>query len=408
MNLLITNISSLLQVCNGLNPVKGSEMSEVNSISDAFLLIRNGVIDSFGSMKDIPNVSDSVLDAEGGLVLPGFVDCHTHLVFAESREREFVMKIHGATYSDIARAGGGILNSAAALRKLSEDELLDRSMPRINELIRKGTVAIEIKSGYGLETEAELKMLRVARRIGQVTGIPVRTTFLGAHAIPAGKSKREYLDQVINEMIPAVTSEGLADFIDVFCENGFFDPAESIEVLIAGKKAGMIPRIHANQLGISGGVQVAVETKSISADHLECIGEEEIHLLSASEVVPVALPGAAFFLRMNYCPARRLIDAGLPVAVASDYNPGSSPSGNMLLMWSLACIGMRMTPEEALHALTINPANVLGLQKTHGSIAEGKTGSVIVTKPVPSLAYLPYHFGMDIIRSVVVSGRVVN
>ena len=408
MNLLISNISSLLQIGEGDAPVRGAAMSVVHQISDAFLLIRDGKIHSFGSMNEIPRVDVPVIDAKGGIVLPGFVDCHTHLVFPESREREFVMKIHGASYSDIARAGGGILNSASALRKLSEDELFERSHTRLQEIIKKGTVAVEIKSGYGLDTESELKMLRVARKLGKVSGIPVRTTFLGAHAIPAGKNKRDYLDQVIREMIPAVASEGLADFIDVFCENGFFDPEESIEVLMAGKKAGMTPRVHANQLGISGGVQVAVETGSASADHLEYLGDEEISLLASSQVMPVALPGAAFFLRMNYCPVRRLIDAGLPVAVASDYNPGSSPSGNMMLMWSLSCIGMRMTPEEALHALTINPACVLGIQKTHGSIAVGKVGSVIITKPVPSLAYLPYHYGMDAIQSVVVSGRVIN
>ena len=408
MDLLITNISSLLQTFRGDQPVRGADMSLISQVPDAFLYIRNGVIESFGSMRDMPEIDAPVLDAAGGMVLPGFIDCHTHLVFAASREKEFVMKIHGASYSDIAKAGGGILNSAAALQSLSEDELFERSLIRLREVIRKGTVAIEIKSGYGLNVVSEIKMLRVARRLGAATGIPVKTTFLGAHTVPTGLTKSDYIDQVIGEMIPAMAAEKLADFVDVFCENGFFDPQESEKILMAGKNAGMIPRVHANQLGNSGGIQVAVKTGAASADHLEHLGEEETRLLASSDVMPVALPGAAFFLRMNYCPARHLINAGLPVAVASDYNPGSSPSGNMMLMWSLSCIGMRLTPEESLNALTINPACVLGLEKSHGSIAVGKTGSVIITRPVPSLAYLPYHYGMDAIRSVVVAGKVVE
>ena len=408
MNILIRNISALAVTSPGLEPVRGKGLAQVSVLPVSYLLIRNGRIDSFGPDSEAPVGVAEEYDAKGGIVLPGFVDCHTHLVFAASREKEFVMKIHGATYSEIAKAGGGILNSAAAVSSIMEDELFERSEKRLQELIRKGTTAIEIKSGYGLSTEAELKLLRVARRLGKTSGIPVKTTFLGAHAVPSGMDKKDYLNLILSEMIPAVANEGLADFIDVFCEKGFFDPEESLVVLEAGKKAGMIPRVHANQLGISGGVQVAVRAGAVSADHLEHLGEEEIKLLQQSSVMPVALPGAAFFLRMPYTPARQLVDAGLPLAIASDYNPGSSPSGNMMMMWSLACIGMRLTPEEALHALTINPALVLGLQNTHGSIAVGKVGSVIITKPVTSLAYLPYHYAMDAIEKVVVSGRLIN
>lgn len=408
MNILIRNISALAVTSPGLEPVRGKELAQVSVLPESYLLIKNGRIDSFGPDSEAPVGVAEEYDAKGGIVLPGFVDCHTHLVFAASREKEFVMKIHGATYSEIAKAGGGILNSAAAVSSITEDELFERSEKRLQELIRKGTTAIEIKSGYGLSTEAELKMLRVARRLGKTSGIPVKTTFLGAHAVPSGMDKKDYLNLILSEMIPAVVNEGLADFIDVFCEKGFFDPEESLVVLEAGKKAGMIPRVHANQLGNSGGVQVAVQAGAVSADHLEHLGEEEIKLLQQSFVMPIALPGAAFFLRMPYTPARQLVDAGLPIAIASDYNPGSSPSGNMMMMWSLACIGMRLTPEEALHALTVNPALVLGIQNTHGSIAVGKVGSVIITKPVTSLAYLPYHYAMDAIEKVVVSGRLIN
>ena len=408
MDILIRNISSLAVTEPGLSPVCGADLANLKILSNAFLLIRKGLIESFGPDAHAPVGLAETYDAQGGMVIPGFVDCHTHLVFAASREKEFVMKIHGATYSEIAKAGGGILNSAAALSVTSEDELFERSLKRLQELISKGTTAIEIKSGYGLTVEAEAKMLRVARRLGKASDIPVKTTFLGAHTVPAGIHKRDYLQVILNEMIPAVASEGLADFIDVFCENGFFDPAESEMILEAGKKAGMIPRIHANQLGNSGGVQVAVRCGAVSADHLEHLGEEEIRLLQNSTVMPVALPGAAFFLRLPFTPARNLINAGLPLAIASDYNPGSSPSGNMMMMWSLACIGMRMTPEEALHAMTINPSIVLGIQHSHGSIAVGKVGSVIITKPATSLAYLPYHYAMDAVENVVVAGRLLN
>lgn len=383
-------------------------MASVPGITNAFLWIKDGLIHSFGSMENVPNHDGEIIDAKGGIVLPGFIDSHSHLVFPSSREKEFVMKIKGASYADIAQAGGGILNSAHSMQGITEDELLEISLLRLNELIKKGTVAIEIKSGYGLNTNAELKMLRVARKLGEYTGIPVKTTFLGAHAVPGGMTKKDYLKLVVEEMIPAVSSEGLADFIDVFCEEGFFNPQESLQVLEAGKNAGMIPRLHANQLGHSGGVDVAITSSAASADHLEYLNDQEIEKLFHSQVIPVALPGAAFFLRLPFTPARKLLDAGLPLIVASDYNPGSSPSGNMMMMWSLACIGMRMTPEEGLNAITINPAVLLGLHHSHGSIAVGKAGSVIITRQIPSLAYLPYHYAMDSIEKVIVSGKIIS
>jgi imidazolonepropionase len=407
MDILIRNISSLFQTTAGTEPVGGQKMGEAPFVSNAFLYISNGLIHSFGPDEQAPSVNCEVIDATGRLVLPGFIDCHTHLIFPSSRENEFVLKIKGASYADIAAAGGGILNSAAALKRMSEDELFEKSFLRLKEIIKSGTVAVEIKSGYGLDTEQEIKMLRVARRLGNVAGIPVKTTFLGAHAVPAGVSKSDYISILKNEMIPAVGSEALADFIDVFCEQGFFTPDESLDVLTTGKKYGMIPRIHANQLSRSGGVQTAVKAGAVSADHLEQMESEDIELLKAGSVMPVALPGAAFFLRLPYTPAREIIRHGLPVTIASDYNPGSSPSGNMMFMWSLACIGMRMTPEEALNAMTINPAFVLGLSHSHGSVHPGKSGSVIITRPFSSLACLPYHYAMPAIEKVIVAGRPV-
>ncbi|MFZ9982184.1 MAG: imidazolonepropionase, partial [Cyclobacteriaceae bacterium] len=372
MDILIRNISALVQTTSGTESVSGVKLGETPSISNAFLYIRGGLIHSFGPDEQAPSVSCQVIDATGRLVLPGFIDCHTHLIFPSSRENEFVMKIKGASYTDIAAAGGGILNSAAALKRMSEEELFEKSLVRLKEIIKSGTVAVEVKSGYGLDTEQEIKMLRVARRLGSEGGIPLKTTFLGAHAVPAGISKSDYLTLLKTEMIPAVAADNLADFIDVFCEQGFFNPDESLDILTTGKNYGMTPRIHANQLGRSGGVQTAVKAGAVSADHLEQIESEEIELLKSSSVMPVALPGAAFFLRLPYTPAREIIRQGLPIAIASDYNPGSSPSGNMMFMWSLACIGMRMTPEEALNAMTINPAVVLGLEQDYGSIHPGK------------------------------------
>lgn len=410
-DILITNIQGLVQVREGeTHAVAGNAMADLPVLPNAYLAIQNGLIQSYGRMSDLPAGSDAqtVIDGAGRFVFPSFVDSHTHLVFAASREDEFVMKIKGATYQEIAAQGGGILNSAKKLQHTSEEELFNRTLYRANEIIRSGTGAVEIKSGYGLTLKDELKMLRVARRIGEESPLTVKTTFLGAHAVPKEMTKDEYVKLVVNEMIPAVAEEKLADYIDVFCEQGFFTPEETEQIVEEGKKFGMKPRIHANQLHRSGGVQVGVKTKALSVDHLENIGEEEIACLKNSSVIPTALPGAAFFLGLTFPPARQMIEAGLPVAIASDYNPGSSPSGNMSLMVALACIKMKMTPEEAINASTINTAVALELEKTHGSITTGKVANVFITKPIPSVAFLPYAFGSNLIDTVILNGKVID
>jgi imidazolonepropionase len=381
-------------------------MAELPILKHAFLLIDRGVITDFGSMKDLPHVQAAeVIDAAGSFVCPSFIDSHTHLVFAASREEEFEMKIKGATYEQIAARGGGILNSTKKLQQASEDQLYERSLTRVHEIIKTGTGVAEIKSGYGLTVKDEIKMLRVARRIGETTPLTVRTTFLGAHAVPAGITKEHYIDLILKEMIPAIAEEKLADYIDVFCEQGFFSMDETEKIVNEGKRFGMKPRIHANQLHRSGGVQVGVKTGALSVDHLENIGEEEIALLMSSNVMPTALPGAAFFLGLPFPPARKMLEAGLPLAIASDYNPGSAPSGNMPLMISLACIKMKLTPEEAFNAATINTAHALELSDTHGTISRGKVANLFITQPIPSLAFLPYAFGSNLIRAVILKGK---
>jgi len=410
-DILITHIKSLIQVRDQPpDLVKGKSMSELPSLQDSFLILSNGLIHSFGLMEKLPAgiTAHQTINASGRFVLPSFVDSHTHLVFAATREEEFVMKIKGATYEEIAARGGGILNSAKKLQAMSEDELFEKSVQRAWEIIQTGTGAVEIKSGYGLTTRDELKMLRVARRIGSETPLTVKTTFLGAHAVPHGMNKESYIAQILNEMIPAVAEENLADYIDVFCEQGFFSVEETERIVEQGKKYGMTPRIHANQLNRSGGVQVGVKTGAISVDHLENIGDEEIRLLQTSATMPVSLPGAAFFLNLPFTPARKMIDAGLPIAIASDYNPGSAPSGNMPLMISLACIKMKMTPEEAINAATINSAYTLGLTGTHGTITPGKIASVFITEPVSSLASIPYSFGSNPVSQVILNGKLID
>lgn len=385
-------------------------MSELPILQDAFVAVEDGRISSFGPMHALPSsltAKESIM-ATGRFVFPSFVDSHTHLVYAASREEEFVMKLKGATYADIAAKGGGILNSAAKLRAMSEEELFQRSLPRAWEIIATGTGAVEIKSGYGLTVADEMKMLRVARRIGSETPLTVKTTFLGAHAVPKEYSKEKYIQLVMEEMIPAVAGEKLADYIDVFCEQGFFTVEETIQIVEAGKKYGMRPRIHANQLHRSGGVQAGVKTGAISVDHLENMGDEEIQLLKDTGTMPTALPGAAFFLNLPMPPARQMIAEGLPLAIASDYNPGSSPSGNMPLMMSLACIRMKMTPEEAVNATTINTAYALDLLKTHGSISIGKRANLFITKPIPSIAYVPYAYGASLVDTTILGGKVIR
>jgi len=405
-DLLITGIGKLVQVRDSTpDYLAGAQMATVPAITNAWMAVKDGIILTYGAADETPAIDAlDKIDAQGGWVFPGFVDSHTHIVFAASREEEFEMKIKGATYEEIAARGGGILNSARRLQQMSEDELFERSMPRIREVMQTGTAAIEIKSGYGLTVLDEMKMLRVARRIGRETPLAVRTTFLGAHAVPRETTKEKYLQTILHEMIPAVAAEGLADYIDVFCEEGFFSREETELIAGEGKRFGMTPRIHANQLHRSGGVQAGVATGAISVDHLEQMGDEEIEALRGTKTMPTALPGAAFFLNLPFPPARKMIQAGLPLAIATDFNPGSAPSGNMPLMLSLACIRMKITPEEALNASTINTAYALNLLDKYGSITRGKVASFFITKPLPSLAFLPYSFGSSLIEQVILRG----
>jgi imidazolonepropionase len=410
VDLLIINIRGLVQVrtapLNG--PLRGAAMAEVPVLSNAYLCISCGRIVRFGIMPVPPEVdAHEIIDASGCFVFPSFIDSHTHLIFPATREDEFVMKIKGASYAQIAAGGGGILNSAARLGTVSEEELFQGARTRIDEVVRTGTGAVEIKSGYGLTTESELKMLRVARRLKEELPVKIKTTFLGAHAVPQGLDKSTYVDEVMNTMIPAVAKEGLADYIDVFCEEGFFNREETERIIRRGMEYGMKGRIHANQLSRSGGVQAGVSTGALSVDHLENIGEEEIELLRQSNVIATALPGAAFFLNLPMPPARELINASVPVAIASDYNPGSSPSGNMPFMISLACIRMRMTPEEAINAATINAAAAIEIEDEYGSVTVGKVANLFITKPIPSIAFLPYSFGSSVIDRVILRGKII-
>lgn len=407
-DILIRNIKGLVQVRTESPAIlRGAAMAHLPVLENAWLAITEGVISGFGDMASLTEISARhEIDATGRFVFPSFVDSHTHLVFAQSREEEFVMKIKGRLYQDIAANGGGILNSARRLQQTSEQQLFDRSMGRVEEIMRTGTGAVEIKSGYGLTLKDEIKMLRVARRIGEESMLTVRTTFLGAHAVPSGISKDAYVKQVITEMIPAVASEKLADYVDVFCEEGFFSTRETEAILEAGLKYGMKGRVHANQLSRSGGVQAGVNAGAVSVDHLENIGESEIETLLNGNTIPTALPGAAFFLGLPFTPARRIISAGLPLAVASDFNPGSAPSGNMPLMVSLACIAMKLTPEEAFNATTINTAAALEILSSHGSISVGHVANVFITRPMTSVAFMPYAFGTNMVDTIILKGKV--
>ncbi len=383
-------------------------MASVESMPNAWLAIENGLIACFGEGEVIPFTDDEVLDCKGGMVMPAFCDSHTHLVYAGSREQEYEDKIRGLSYEEIAKRGGGILNSAKLLAETSEDELFDQSLPRAQEIIRMGTGAVEIKSGYGLNTRDELKMLRVIRRLKEETDLTIRSTFLGAHAVPAEyKSDQDkYVRLVIEEMIPAVAEENLADFIDVFCDRGFFTVEQTGRILEAGARYGMVPKIHANELDYSGGIQVGVRHHARSVDHLEFVGEEELAALKESSTMPTILPGASLFLGMSYAPARMMIEAGLPVALASDYNPGSSPSGNMELVMSLGIIQLKMLPFEVLNAVTRNGAYAMGLDDTHGSITPGKMANLIITIPMPGFGYMPYSYGSSQIRKVILNGKI--
>ncbi|MFL5789436.1 MAG: imidazolonepropionase [Flavisolibacter sp.] len=410
MSILITDIGLLVNVRKYQNPLRGKELSDLPSIENSYIIIEGDSIAEYGKMSKLRYKAKEFAfhyNASNRMVLPSWCDSHTHIVFTGSRENEFVDKIKGLSYAEIAARGGGILKSSEKLNELSEDKLFNESYSRLKEVMLSGTGAIEIKSGYGLSVKAELKMLRVIQRLKKTTKIPIKATFLGAHAFPEKyKSDREgYIKLIIEEMLPVIAKEGLADYIDVFCEKGFFTPEETEQICIAGKQHGLRAKLHANQLGLSGGVETGVKVNAVSVDHLEVMDTKSIELLSHSSTIGTLLPGAAFFLRMPYQPARELIDNGCAIALASDYNPGSCPSGNMNFIISLACIQMRMLPEEAVNAATINGAYAMELQNEVGSITTGKKANLIITKPIPSLAYLPYAFGNNLIERVMLCGE---
>jgi len=404
-SILIRNIKSLVGIREaGVRNVRGADMKTLPSIENAFLLIENGVIKAFGPTSVAPERADEIIDATGKFVFPCWCDSHTHIVYAGSRENEFVDKIHGLSYEEIAKRGGGIVNSALRLANASEEELFDAAWIRLEEMQNFGTGAVEIKSGYGLSYEGELKMLRVIKRLKEKSKLTIKSSFLGAHSFPAEfKQNHEgYLDLLINRMLPQIAHEGLADFIDVFCDRGFFSPDETDRILQAGARHGLRPKIHANELDYSGGIEVGVKNNALSVDHLEFTGDEQIEVLRNSATMPTLLPSTAFFLGLHYSPARKMIDAGLPVAIATDYNPGSSPSGNMPFVVALACIKMKMLPEEAVNAATLNSAYAMDVENELGSVTVGKKARVFITKPLSSLAYLPYSFGSNLVEQIII------
>lgn len=409
MSLLVKNIGTIVGIDESRRTrVAGKAMSEIATIDNAWLLTDGTRIKDYGSMSELPQPPDcETIDAEGGWLFPSFCDSHTHIVYAGSREQEFLDKINGLSYEEIAKRGGGILNSADRLHATSQEELYSQAMERIGEIAAMGTGLVEIKSGYGLTLEDELKILRVIRRIKEESPIEVRSTFLGAHAVGRAFKGRqsEYVEHVCKEMIPAVAAEGLADYVDVFCDRGFFTPEETAKIISCGAEYGMRAKIHANELAISGGVEVGVAHNALSVDHLESMGDEQIKRLQGSDTIPTMLPGCAFFLGIGYPPARKMIDAGLAVALASDYNPGTAPSGNMRFVTSLACIKMKMTPAEAINAATLNSACAMGESKDYGSITRGKIANFYITKPLPSLAFMPYAHQTPIIKEIILKGK---
>jgi len=410
MSHLYTNIKELIGITDQ-SILCGSEMKDLKTIKNAFLVVEKGKIKDFGKMEDVQveNFSE-VTDVSESMVLPAWCDSHTHIVYAGNREQEFVDRINGLTYEEIANKGGGILNSARKLQETDEDDLYLQSAKRLEEVMRLGTGAIEIKSGYGLTTAAELKMLRVIKKLKQNYPVAIKATFLGAHAIPvAYKNNREgYIDLLLNEILPQIAEEQLADYIDVFCETGYFTVAETIQIMEAGNKYGLKSKIHVNQFTAIGGIKAAVEHGALSVDHLEVLNPEDIEALKNGNTIPVALPSCSYFLSIPYTPARDLLNAGLPLALATDYNPGSTPSGNMNFVVATACIKMKMTPEEAINAATINGAAAMELSETHGSIAKGKVANLIFTKPIPSYGYLPYSFGSNHIDKVMLQGKFLR
>ncbi|HEY9185769.1 MAG TPA: imidazolonepropionase [Salegentibacter sp.] len=411
MKLLFTNIKELLQVRDTpVDKLSGKEMKELPSLKNAWLLIENDRIADFGKMENLSEIkADETINAQGKMILPAWCDSHTHIVYAGNREQEFVDRINGLSYEEIARRGGGILNSAKTLKETPEEEVYRQSAERLEEVMSLGTGAVEIKSGYGLTKEGELKMLRVIKRLKENYNIPIKATFLGAHALPKeyDGNTSAYIDKVIDEILPEVAKEKLAEYIDIFCEQGYFTVEDTNRLLSAAKNYGMKPKIHVNQFHAIGGIQAGVEQEALSVDHLEVMRPEDIESLKSTSTMPVALPTCSLYLSIPYTPARDLLDAGLPLALATDFNPGSTPSGNMNLVVSLACIKMKMTPEEAINAATINGAYAMELSETHGSITKGKKANFILTNEIPSYAFLPYAFGTNSIESVYINGQKV-
>ena len=411
MSVLFKNIKELVQIREAsIAFVSGKKMKELPSIKNAFLLVENDLIADFGLMKDCPKQNiEKIIDATGRILMPTWCDSHTHIVYAGNREGEFVDRINGLSYKEIANKGGGILNSAKKLQSLSEGELYAQSKLRLEEVMQLGTGAVEIKSGYGLTVEAELKMLHVIKRLKENYPIEIKATFLGAHAVPAEfkENKQGYLDLIVNKLMPLIAKENLADFVDVFCETGYFSVADTEFILKAGEKFGLTPKIHVNQFTSIGGVQVGVKHNALSVDHLEVMTDSDIEALKNTKTMPVALPACSYFLSIPYTPARKMIDNGLPLALATDYNPGSTPSGNMNFVVATACIKLKMTPEEAINAATINGAYAMGLESKLGSITKGKLANLMLTKPIESIASIPYHFGSNKIEKVYLKGKEV-
>jgi imidazolonepropionase len=411
MTNLFINIKELIQVRDfSVKKVSGKEMSILPTIKNAFLLVKDDLIEDFGSMDDLPKIEiDHTIDVTGKMILPTWCDSHTHIVYAGNREREFADRINGLSYETIAKNGGGILNSAKLVQKTSEEDLYWQSAKRLEEVISLGTGAIEIKSGYGLTLEAELKILRVIKKLKENYTIPIKATFLGAHALPLKfkENKKGYIDLIINKMLPTIAKENLADFVDVFCEVGYFSVEDTDEILSAAKQYGLIPKVHVNQFNSIGGIKMSIKHQSRSVDHLEVMSAEDIEILKNTQTMPVALPGCSYFLSIPFTPARAIIAAGLPLALATDYNPGSAPSGNMNFVISTACIKMKMTPEEVINSATINGAFAMNLESKVGSISRGKLANFTITKKIPSYAFIPYSFGSNLIEAVYLKGEKI-
>lgn len=411
MTILIKNIAQLVQVREEMSPILiGEAMNELPIIENAFLFIEDDKIKDYGSMEDCPNDADKVIDGSERVVMPALIDSHTHLVFAAPREEEFVDRINGLSYEEIAKKGGGILNSARKLADKSEDVLFEEALARLNELVAQGTGAIEIKSGYGLSQEAELKMLKVIKRLKEASPVKIKSTFLGAHAVPMeykGKQS-EYVDLVINKMIPEVANQGLADYIDVFCEDGYFTAEETEAIMEAGMNFDLKPKIHVNQFNSIGGIEVCVNNNAVSVDHLEVMEDKDYDVLADSNTIATLLPSCSFFLQIPYGPAKELMDRHIPIALASDFNPGSTPSGNMQFVIALACIQMKMTPEQAINAATINAAYAMEIEEEYGSITKGAKANIMISNPIPSYNFIPYSFGSNHVEQMIINGKIIK